>query len=45
MVYMAITRQQLELESCSNPLKTHEVLQFRLKKIQCGLLAFLAMFT
>jgi len=24
--YMAITRQQLELESCSNPQKTHEVL-------------------
>jgi len=30
---MTITRQQLELESCSSPLKTREVLQFRLKKI------------
>jgi len=28
----AITRRQIELESCSNPLKTREGMQFAIKK-------------
>jgi len=31
--YSAITRQPIELESCSNPLKMHEDLNFRLQKL------------
>jgi len=34
--YMAITRQQLELESCSNPLKTREVLTEKNKLYSVG---------
>ena len=30
--FLAITRQSLELESCSNPLRIREVFWFKLKK-------------
>ena len=36
--FSAKTRQQIELESCSNPLKMRKVLKFRFKK--CGSLRF-----
>jgi len=32
-LWPAITGQQIELESCSNPLMTRGVVQFRIKKI------------
>jgi len=33
----AITRRQIELESCSNPLKTREGMLFAIKKKRCSL--------
>ena len=45
-LYMAITRRQIRLESCSSPLKTREDMWFRLRKIVWLEISFvLLMFT